>query len=352
MMVCINKNSVDFQTLKNRSGISEYSLEAICRSYMTKYGRWPYLDELPNSNSEPYLRESLSLNQHNSCDTDQLLSSLNVNTVEEANIKLNQTYKDLEISLSPLNKRTIVNIEHRPSKYGKHEKKPNLFQQDSVNNTVFFNEVLDKLQTLYGINIISTNNSELSKGELSNIIQNAQDTQAFIYNNNIYINTDQASVDAPIHELMHLLFGSIKFTNPDLYYSLISQAENFQGYEMLVKTLKNRTRSDINEELFVTEFSKFVTGQESILSQLDDKIKYEISYNIHRLIDTILMGEYSSSVLGDTIYSRSFRNLAQTLNSSSLNNTSPNLLQQAEVHRILSNYKQELIEKGELKEFC
>jgi hypothetical protein len=62
MMVCINKNSVDFQTLKNRSGISEYSLEAICRSYMTKYGRWPYLDELPNSNSEPYLRESLSLN--------------------------------------------------------------------------------------------------------------------------------------------------------------------------------------------------------------------------------------------------------------------------------------------------
>ena len=57
MALCINKNSVQYQSLKNRAGIPEFILEAVSRDYMEKYGRLPHLDELPNSNSEPYLRD-------------------------------------------------------------------------------------------------------------------------------------------------------------------------------------------------------------------------------------------------------------------------------------------------------
>ena len=35
---------------------------------------------------------------------------------------------------------------------------------------------------------------------------------AFILDGNIIVNSDIASVDAPVHELMHVLLGSLKFT--------------------------------------------------------------------------------------------------------------------------------------------
>ena len=61
MLSCINKNSYEFQTLKQRSGLNEFMLEAICRRFISEYDRFPYLDELPNSNSETNLREVLNI---------------------------------------------------------------------------------------------------------------------------------------------------------------------------------------------------------------------------------------------------------------------------------------------------
>jgi len=42
---------------------------------------------------------------------------------------------------------------------------------------------------------------ELSK------IPNIKTAEAFIHNGTIYINTDYARADAPLHELMHLIIG-------------------------------------------------------------------------------------------------------------------------------------------------
>ena len=61
MLSCINKNSYEFQTLKQRSGLNEFMLEAVCRRFVSEYNRFPYLDELPNSNSETSLREALNI---------------------------------------------------------------------------------------------------------------------------------------------------------------------------------------------------------------------------------------------------------------------------------------------------
>ena len=48
----------------------------------------------------------------------------------------------------------------------------------------------------------------------------------------------------------------------------------------------------------------------------------------------------------------SLRSLAETLNSAEMNNKFTGLMNDAETHRVLANYKSELMEKGELKEFC
>jgi len=85
MAVCINKNSVDFQTLKNRSGLSEFLLDAICSDFQEKLGRWPELDELPNSNSELYLRKSLNIKE-NSGSVEDILNETNTSSIEDANI--------------------------------------------------------------------------------------------------------------------------------------------------------------------------------------------------------------------------------------------------------------------------
>jgi hypothetical protein len=47
-MSCINKNSMEYQILLNRSGIPENTLDVYCRSFLAQYDRFPYLDELPS----------------------------------------------------------------------------------------------------------------------------------------------------------------------------------------------------------------------------------------------------------------------------------------------------------------
>ena len=66
MLNCINKNSVEFQTLKNKSGLTDFELEAYCRASIDKLGRFPYLDELPYSDSSEYLKKSIKLKKNNS----------------------------------------------------------------------------------------------------------------------------------------------------------------------------------------------------------------------------------------------------------------------------------------------
>jgi hypothetical protein len=63
----------------------------------------------------------------------------------------------------------------------------------------------------------------ITKSELSNNpeFEGIPAAQAFILNGNIYINTDSATIDAPIHGQLHLFLGSIRFGNPNLYFQLV-----------------------------------------------------------------------------------------------------------------------------------
>lgn len=349
-MTCINKNSVEYQALKNKSGIPEFILEAISAEYLEKYGRFPELDELPKSNSQPHLEKKLKLN-HKIGKIDTILEATGQSTIEDATISINNEYRDLETSILPINETAIVDIKHRPSIYNLEEYE-NQVEFNNVNDQTFINQMLEKLAKLYGIKIIPITNAELQSDKWKGIVTEALVTNAFIYNGNIYINTSNASLDAPLHEMMHLLIGSIRFSNPTLYNELLSIVPQFTGYEQLIKTFKNRTRSDINEELLVTEFSKYLIGGQSILNKLDERVVYELKYNINRLLNSVLMGTDSVEQYEDTIYNMSLKELAKKVNSSSMNNTFKGSLEDAKIHRTLQNYKSELLESGKLKEYC
>ena len=664
MALCINKNSVQYQSLKNRAGIPEFILEAVSRDFMEKYGRLPHLDELPNSNSEPYLRDQLGVTKQNSAKVESILEMTGKETVEEAVIDINNQFRDLETTIVPINKEALVDIVHRPtdnnfdnwteedqilaeaprdnngnllapngkvSNLAKNEKQyiqvrtkafkdwfgdweklistvqlnetshtgtgrtqyyeykinendgyiaiavdtknktinitgieaikgkglgvnsyialqnkfpeytinsdedalsvdaermwdrmvtkgiaikngnkkyslklPNVskvvdengeplvvyhytdndnltefsidfdnyfaqhggtkkaifFTRDNVipgsennfltsrkhklslflnirditeyrgtkedlhkkgttyvqvinesaqkndidgglvfkglddnkkldqtiyvvhnpkqiksavsnlgafsrlnrniydiepNGYLVLNNALQKLASLHGITFNETSDAELNSEKWQDIIPDASLVNAFIYNGQIYINLDRANLDAPIHEMFHMFVGSLRFTNPSLYQALVDSTQSFPNYEQLVQEYPGRTRNDVNEEILVTEVSRYLTGQPSSLAKMDSKTRYEISYNIKRMLDTILMGQDSVKTISeDRLFNLSLKEIAQEVNSAVMVNnfTGTMNVEGSELHRRLNNVKSDLYREGTLEEHC
>lgn len=348
MAACLIKDS-EYWTKLSQSGIPEFTFYSFANQFVKEHGRFPNLDEIPGSNSSEYLKNTLHIKNENISNVDDILNTTNTQTVEEAIITLNDQYLDLEIDILPLHKEAIVDVKNRPSEYVPNEDVE--FSIDSnPNNRVVFNQIFDKLRTLYGIEINSISNKELTQWEN---IPDVKNVTAFIHNNKIYINTDLANVDAPIHEMVHLLLGSIRFKNPSLYEELISMADTFKDFTHISSNYKNKAQHDLYEEVFVQEVAKYLSGLPSSIEQLNPNIIYELHYNIKRLLDSVLMGKYSVKSINDTkLYNMSLKQLAKTVNSMLLNSIPLGNFDDAQLHRILANEKSDLIEKGDLREEC
>ena len=353
MLTCINKKDPEYQALKNKSGIQEFILEAVCRDFLDKYDRFPNLDELPQANSEPYLRDTFGINQHNGASIDNILSKTETSTIEEANAVINNEYRDLEVSIIPINKEAIVDIEHRPTADNFESKEVEV--DESPNDYQIFNNAIEKLASIYGIKFNSITDAELNSEQWRNKIPDAQLVNAFIYNGEIYINLDRNSVDAPVHEMVHILIGSMRFTNPSIYQDLIDLVQKFPNYQKLVQQYPNRSRNDVNEEIFITEVSRYIAGLPSNISGIDYKLQYEVSYNIKRVLDSVLMGQDSVKTLSnDRLFNLSLKQIAKEINSSIMTNNFRGTLdvEGSELHRKLNNIKADLIEQKLLKEDC
>lgn len=490
MTVCINKNSLMYQTLKQRSGLSEFVLESVSRDFLEKYGRLPYLDELPGSDSSTYIKDRMKVRNDGSAKIENILDFAGTQTIPEAVISINNNYRDVETTIIPINKDALVNIEKRPSEfddsatidaipkvvyhYANNEIQQFVRQTDNyftkfkngtpnaifftdnpspkpgttldrkyryavklnvnpskvkviygtkedmhqrgtdytsevnqaeiegyeavrfiglddnqelnqnitvifdpkkvssiserpswdmgiqervvpdqnVNSYLVFNNTLEKLANLYGITFNTVTDAELNSSRWSDLMPESKLVNAFIYDGQIYINIDRASVDAPLHEMLHLFVGSMRFTNPKVYQQLIQLSERFPNYNKLASQFSGKTRNDINEEIFITEISKHLTGQKSSLAGIDEKLLYEISYNVHRVLDSVLMGTDSSkTITDDRLYTLSLKDLAFELNSAIMTNNIPPL-RDSELHRKLNNMKSDLMKEGKLEEIC
>ena len=149
-MICINKNSVEYQLLKERANINETVLEALCRYYVENYGRFPYLDELPDSNSIKYLREKLKITSNDGANINDILELSNASSIEEANASLNNIYRDTEIEITPITERAIVDIKPRPTKYNSITNRVEV--DPTPNSRMILENTIRKLSSLYGIN--------------------------------------------------------------------------------------------------------------------------------------------------------------------------------------------------------
>lgn len=348
-MQCINENSREYQTLKKQSGLSDFVLSAYVGDFLETHDRFPYLDELPEADSSKAISEDLSLNKDNTTKTENILQATNTNNVEEAVPVLNDKYRDKEIEVLEVGSKSKVYITTRPNTTQVSD--DNIDNDyENVNSFAFFNEIIDKLQTLYGINIIPITNAELSQDRWASIT-GTKGVKSFIYNGNIYINTDIATVDSPVHEFLHLLFGSMKYQNRALYDQLVGQAEQFDSYNSISQNYPNRTRGDVNEEVFVTELAKYLTGQKNAISNLEQFAQDEIIYNINRTLDTVLMGENSVKCV-ENPYIMNLKTLAKLVNSSTMISEKRGSLDDATLNRMMANTKSELIRNKELKEEC
>ena len=223
------------------------------------------------------------------------------------------------------------------------------------NGYLVLNNALQKLASLHGITFNETSDAELNSEKWQGIIPDASLVNAFIYNGQIYINLDRANLDAPIHEMFHMFVGSLRFTNPSLYQELVESTQSFPNYEQLVQEYPGRTRNDVNEEILVTEVSRYLTGQPSSLAKMDSKTRYEISYNIKRMLDTILMGQDSVKTISeDRLFNLSLKEIAQEVNSAVMVNnfTGTMNVEGSELHRRLNNVKSDLYREGTLEEHC
>lgn len=249
----------------------------------------------------------------------------------------------------PLYNDAIVTTALRPSQY--YVEPTQLHDVDiKPNMQSVFNAIFTKLNNLYGIQINTITDKELAQ---KNWEPEVQAVNAFIKDGNIYINTDHAKADAPIHELTHLLLGSVRFKNPDVYFKIVESAQQFPNFIQFQQQNPNRAMNDILEEAFVTEMSKYLAGEKSVIEQLPQNIIYELHYNMKRLLDSAFMGQYSVKSMSNTqLYSMSLQDLAIALNSNILENNFSGSLDEAMQHRILANTKEELIKNGDLREEC
>lgn len=350
--ICVNKNSVEYQTLLKKSGLPEFTVEAYSRHFLEKYDRFPHLDELPGSDSSVYLRHQLKLRKNNSTNIQNIIDTTGKEDLEQAIVTLNDRHRDLEVSVFPLEKDAIVDIKNRPSRFGIKQSEE-VWIDDDVSSASFLNASLEKLASLYGIKFIPITTSDLQTPEWEGKIPDGYQASAFVYNGNIYINTDIASIDAPLHEMMHLFVGSVAFTNPTLYNNLIQKIQQLENFDTLAQEYRNRTRNDISEEILVREVSRYLTGFKSALDNLTEAQLHDLMYDITRLLDSILFGSVSTKQIEfDNLLNMSLKQLAKAVNSAEMNSDFQGSLNDAEIHRVLANVKSDLLKEGRLEEYC
>ena len=220
--------------------------------------------------------------------------------------------------------------------------------------------ISEYLQNNFGVKTNLLTAREISD-QFKSVIPNVNRANAFIYNNEIYINVDRASTADALHEYAHIVMGTIKQSKPDLYYGLLDKIEEHPLYSLKLQAYKGdkRARTDLNEEIFVDIFGeycarrmnpwfndktvqldelkeKFKQGTQKMLQTGDDISSESAGRLLHMSINDI-MGEFGSTLSEkdpeafnmDLAYqSRVVSNLISKLMSS--NNPDTNLIENCE----------------------
>lgn len=109
-MSCINKNLLEYQTLKHRSGLSENDLDIYCRGYLNRFDRFPYLDELPDSNSREFLNSQLQIKE-GIAKSDKVMALAGTRDQSLVNARINNIHRDVQVRATFIKDSAIIDIE-------------------------------------------------------------------------------------------------------------------------------------------------------------------------------------------------------------------------------------------------
>ena len=230
---------------------------------------------------------------------------------------------------------------------------------DKINVSSFNNnQLVDKKDNAEVISVISNHLKEsfgvkinlINEDEIPEDISNGRtDIKAYILNKEIFINLDKADIASPIHEMMHLILGTIKTTNRNVYLSLINNAKNHPDFNQVLKKYSNNTKLDIYEEIFIDLFTNSIKGKiknNFKLTEIDNVIK-------NTLNEMLKLGSSLDSISGIEILNTSFEDIINTFGSDLFINQSEYYNPVIATKSIkLSSLKRQLMEDGELKEQC
>jgi len=120
-----------------------------------------------------------------------------------------------------------------------------------------------KLEGMYGIKMNLLSTEEIA--EQFDLDPNAtllySEQRAFVYGNQVFLNTDKASLAEPIHELGHIIMQGLKSSNNSLYQTIISKFAAHPQFDNIAKHYPNLDQNRQAEEVFVTTLGEMFNGR-------------------------------------------------------------------------------------------
>lgn len=308
-----------------------------------------YPDEYPFNvgvDSSEYLTQKLKLRQIDDAflsKRDDFINLLGTDDPVEATVKLNDIFRDKLFNVTKAGDDFIISFETKPNEKLKEKTE---YDESAISAKNILN-LMDRLVKYHGIQFNYISNNEASKMQE---VVNATNAKGFILNGEVYINTDNCTIDTKVHELMHLFLGSIRMIDPKLYFDTIQFLQNDPNLNLKMQEYSFKSDSDALEEIFVEEYAKYLTGQESYLSGVSEDILYDLNYNIRRLLDTMFMGDFSNKIVPDNILPHmSMLDLGKVVNSKEI--YSDYSIDSA-LHRKRQNLKESWLRSGKLIKEC
>lgn len=162
------------------------------------------------------------------------------------------------------------------------------------------NEIINLVSKQFGVTINTIYNEDLPKF----VGLGVENSAAFVYEKGIYVNLDKASIEEPLHEVLHLVLGTMKVNDSDTYYRLINSVQYHPEYKNIAQNYQGNINSDILEEIFVKALSQ--TFRKNILKDgvysselFNSAIKKSVSDML--MLEKSLSWEDSFDLLGRSI---------------------------------------------------
>lgn len=163
-------------------------------------------------------------------------------------------------------KKMLSAIQISPTNHVKQSKVMTYSKSDSPEIVM---EMANLIKNKYGVNVNIVHNNEISQFGDPELYEAA----AFVTNGEIYINIDKASIEEPLHELLHLVLATMKANNSTTYYKLVNSVQYHPLFKLVSKNY-NEINTELLEETFVKLLSQ--TFRKNILK---DGVFNESSFN-------------------------------------------------------------------------